>query len=167
MTALSSFLPVTVSEYARFPCCQIGISLESSVDEISALCASSALISSHLFAEVPCWSRGFIKPSLMPSRGAFFLLDKDVTLNQKSSQIRIKDLNHSFVSIIYLFICLFIYFLSFCHFLGGSLSIWRFPGQGSNPSCSHRPMPESQQRGIRAACATYTTAQGNTRSLTH
>ena len=28
-------------------------------------------------------------------------------------------------------------------------------------------MPEPQQRGIRAASATYTTAHGNTRSLTH
>ena len=35
-----------------------------------------------------------------------------------------------------------IYFLSFCHFLGHSHSIWRFPGYGSNQSCSHRPTPE-------------------------
>ena len=54
-------------------------------------------------------------------------------------------------------------FLSFSHFLGRSRGIWRFPGQGSNQSCSHRPTPEPQQRGIRAASATYTTAG----SLTH
>ena len=45
--------------------------------------------------------------------------------------------------------------------------IWRFPGQGSNRSCSHRPTPQPQQRGIQAASATYTTAHGNARSLTH
>ena len=32
---------------------------------------------------------------------------------------------------------------------------------------SHRATPEPQQRGIRAASATYTTAHGNAGSLTH
>ena len=59
---------------------------------------------------------------------------------------------------VYIYIYIHIYFLSFCHFLGRSCSIWRFPGQGSNWSCSHQPMPEPQQRWIRAASATYTTA---------
>ena len=36
-----------------------------------------------------------------------------------------------------------------------------------NRSCSHRPMPEPQQRMIRAASATYTTAHSNARSLKH
>ena len=34
-------------------------------------------------------------------------------------------------------------------------------------SCSHRPRPEPQQLGIRAASAIYTTAHGNAGSLTH
>ena len=38
---------------------------------------------------------------------------------------------------------------------------------GSNRSCSHRPMPEPQQCGIRATSATYTTAHINAESLTH
>ena len=62
---------------------------------------------------------------------------------------------------------LFFFFLSFCYFLGRSHGIWRFPGHGSNRSRSHRPTPEPQQCGIRAASATYTTAPGNARSLTH
>ena len=41
------------------------------------------------------------------------------------------------------------------------------PQQGLDWSYSCRPMPEPQQCGIRAASATYTTAHGNTRSLTH
>jgi len=66
----------------------------------------------------------------------------------------------------FLFI-LFYLFLSFCHFLGCSRSIWRFPDQGSNQSCSHQPTPEPWQHGIQAAFATHTTAHGNTGSLTH
>ena len=34
-------------------------------------------------------------------------------------------------------------------------------------SCSCQPTPQPQQRQIRATSATYTTAQGNARSLTH
>ena len=59
------------------------------------------------------------------------------------------------------------FFLSFCHFLGHSRCMWRFPGKGSNRSCSHRPTPQPQQRRIWAASATYTTALGNAGSLTH
>ena len=38
---------------------------------------------------------------------------------------------------------------------------------GSNWSCSRRPMPQPQQSQIRAESASYTTDQGNGRSLTH
>ena len=55
----------------------------------------------------------------------------------------------------------------FCHFLGRSCGIWRFPGQESNQSCSRQPTPEPQQHRILAAPVTYTTAHGNARSLTH
>ena len=44
---------------------------------------------------------------------------------------------------------------------GCTCTIWRFPGQGSNWSCSHWPTPQPQQYG------TYITAHGNARSLTH
>src|SRR5512137_2236721 len=64
-------------------------------------------------------------------------------------------------------IFLFLFFCLFAIFLGHSYGIWRFPGKGLNRSCSHRPTPEPQQRGIRAASATYTTAHGNAGSLTH
>ena len=45
--------------------------------------------------------------------------------------------------------------------------MWRFPGWGLNHSCSCWPTSQPQQLGIRAASATYTTAHGNARSLTH
>ena len=61
----------------------------------------------------------------------------------------------------FFFFCLFCYFLGCCH------GIWRFAGQGSNWSCRRGPTPEPQQRRIRAASATYITAQGNAGSLTH
>ena len=64
-------------------------------------------------------------------------------------------------------IFVFFFFLSFCLFLSRSCSIWRVPGYRSHRSCSHWPTPEPQQRGIQAASATYTTAHGNARSLTH
>ena len=45
--------------------------------------------------------------------------------------------------------------------------MWKFPGSGSNRSCSHWPSPEPQQRRIQAASATYTIAHGNAGSLTY
>ena len=45
--------------------------------------------------------------------------------------------------------------------------MWKFPGWGSNRSYSHWPMPQPQQRQIRAVSATYTTAHSNAGSLTH
>ena len=70
----------------------------------------------------------------------------------------------------FFFFCLFVFSCCCsccCYFLGCSRGIWRFPGWGSNRSCSCRPMPESQQCRIQAASATYTTAHGNAGSLTH
>ena len=68
---------------------------------------------------------------------------------------------------IFTYLFIFLFFLSFCHFLGHSHGIWRFPGEGSNWSYSCRPTPEPQQLGIRAAFATYTTAHSNAGFLTH
>ena len=39
--------------------------------------------------------------------------------------------------------------------------------RGSNQSCSHWPTPQPQQRQSQATSATYSTAHGNTGSLTH
>ena len=58
------------------------------------------------------------------------------------------------------FVCLFA-------FQGHTRGLWRFPGQGSNRSCSCRPTPQPQQSGIRAASATYPAVHGNTGPLTH
>ena len=59
------------------------------------------------------------------------------------------------------------FFFSFVFFEGFTHSIWRFPGQGSNGSCSCQTMPEPQQHQIPAESATYTTAHSNTGFLTH
>ena len=39
-------------------------------------------------------------------------------------------------------------FFFFFPFEGRSFSIWKFPGQGVNRSCSCRPTPQPQQHGI-------------------
>ena len=56
------------------------------------------------------------------------------------------------------------FFLLF-FFLGLHLQHMEVPRLGSNWSCCCRPMPQPRQ--IWAASLTYTTAHGNTRSLTH
>ena len=57
----------------------------------------------------------------------------------------------------------------FLVFLGLHLWHMEIPRQGrvSNWSCSWQPMPQPHQLEIWATSATYTTAHGNTRSLTH
>ena len=57
---------------------------------------------------------------------------------------------------------LFIYLV----FLGPNMQHMEIP-RGSNWSYSCLPTPQPQQHQIRAASATYTTAHGNTRFLTH
>ena len=49
--------------------------------------------------------------------------------------------------------------------MGRTHSMWKFPGEGSNRSCSCQPQP--QQCHIRAMSATYTMAYSSARSLTH
>ena len=44
---------------------------------------------------------------------------------------------------------------------------WKFPGQGSNWSCSCQLTLQPQQCRIQATSVTYTMAHGNARSLTH
>ena len=48
------------------------------------------------------------------------------------------------------------FFFFFCFSRTASCGIWRFPGQGSNQSSSHRPTPQPQQPRIRATSVTYT-----------
>ena len=43
----------------------------------------------------------------------------------------------------------------------------KFPGSGSNWSCSYRPAPQPQQCQIQAVSVTYTVALSNARSLAH
>ena len=59
------------------------------------------------------------------------------------------------------------YFFFLFSFLGPHRGIWKFPGQGSNQSCICWPTPQPQLCRIRATSATYTTAHGIARSLTH
>ena len=63
---------------------------------------------------------------------------------------------------------LFLSFFLFFFWWGGcSCSIWKFPGQGSNRSYNCHSTPQPQKCQIWATSATYTTACGNARSLTH
>ena len=58
------------------------------------------------------------------------------------------------------------FFFFFLSFEGCTHSIWKFPGEGLNRSCSCWPTPQPQQHGIWATSATYTTAHGNMGFLT-
>ena len=60
----------------------------------------------------------------------------------------------------YLFICLFV-------FLGLQPQHMEVPRLGANSSCSHWPIPQPQKHQTQAVSAAYTTAHGNTGSLTH
>ena len=55
----------------------------------------------------------------------------------------------------------------FSSFQGCMCSIWKFPGQRLNRSCSCQPVPQPQKCGIQATSATYATAHGDAGSLTH
>jgi len=85
--------------------------------------------------------------------------------------------HRSFLSLVihihFLLVCgMSFHFLFFFFFL---LFLWAAPTAygGSQArgrigrSCSRQPTPQPQQHGIRTASATYTTAHGNARSLTH
>ena len=54
--------------------------------------------------------------------------------------------------------------LFFFFFNGHICSVWKFPGKGSNRSCSCQPMPQPQQCQIWAMSVTYIAAHGNTGS---
>ena len=52
-------------------------------------------------------------------------------------------------------------------FYGCTCGIWKFPGQGSNWSCSCQLTPQPQQLRIQATSVSYATACDYTGSLTH
>ena len=58
-------------------------------------------------------------------------------------------------------------FFFFFKFRAAGAAYGSSQARGSNQNCSCWPVPQPQQQGIWAAFATYTTAQGNTGSLTH
>ena len=63
--------------------------------------------------------------------------------------------------------CNWTFFLVFSVLLGLQLPHMKVPRLGVQRSCSHWPTPEPQQGQIQAVSVTYTTAHGNTGSLTH
>ena len=62
-----------------------------------------------------------------------------------------------------------IFFFFFFPFLfqGCTCSIWKFPDEGLNQSCSYWPTPQPQPHWIEAASVIHATAHGNAGSLTH
>ena len=103
----------------------------------------------------------------MDGENKLFIGNQRTALSFYTSQLIKPFLVSDMVLMLPMFPILFFSFLSFCHFLGCTRGIWRFPGQGSNRSCSQQPMPEPQHHQIRAASATYTTVHSNAGSLTH
>ena len=71
--------------------------------------------------------------------------------------ITLQSLSDSFVFYCFLFLS----------FQGHTHGIQKFLGLGLNQSCSCWPIPQSQQCGIQAVSATYTTAHSNPGSSTH
>ena len=61
----------------------------------------------------------------------------------------------------------FFFFLLFLLSRGATAAYGSSQARGSNQSYSCRPTPQQQQPRIQATSATYTTAHGNARSLTH
>ena len=76
-------------------------------------------------------------------------------------------MSHLVLSSFAVFIAVFYPFVFLHSSLPCTWSMWRFPGYGSNQSYSCQPTPQPQPHQIWAASATYTTAHGNARSLTH
>ena len=72
-------------------------------------------------------------------------------------------LDHTVVQFQFFEEALYCYFFFFL-FQGCTCGIWKFPGQGSNQSCSCQPTPLPQQCGIQTMSVTYSTAHGNARS---
>ena len=57
-----------------------------------------------------------------------------------------------------------VFFFFFFSFQDCTCSIWKFPDQGSNQSCSFQPATQPQQCGIWASSLTCTTAHSKARS---
>ena len=107
----------------------------------------------------------------LPATSVFFCVSPLLSdrTQERPDQTCLVDEKVSLFSLysIFLFFAFNFYFLiSFC-LLWPHHSRWRFPGKGSNGSCSCWPTPQPQQHGIRTTSATYTTAHSHTGSLTH
>ena len=100
------------------------------------------------YIRVPCYSRNNIR-----SQHSSYYISFSHKLKPFSAFV--------YLNFPVFFFCLFVLFC----FLRSSYR--RFPGQGSNWSYSCQPTPQPQQCQIQAISVTYTTAHGNTRSLTH
>ena len=70
---------------------------------------------------------------------------------------------HLYICMIDVYIPFFFFF--FCFFQGCTCSICKFPGEGSNQSCSHSHGNARSEQW--AASVTYATAHSNAESLTH
>ena len=105
---------------------------------------------------IPCLlGNHYSQLSLSISGPRFYISSKFLTLWDFTKILRY----FSWISFLFFVFLLFLWAASVAH--GGSQA------RGSNRSCSRWPTPEPQQRRIRAASATYTTAHGKAGSLTH
>ena len=75
------------------------------------------------------------------------------------------SLEMGYMGVYFTILCTF-FFLVFCPFRATPVA-WRFPGYGSNRSCSCQSTLKPQQCQIWAVSVINTTAHGNTGSLTH
>ena len=83
----------------------------------------------------------------------------------------VKSMRKYFSSVKKCTLIIIIIIIGFCPFMATPvtyvLTPHQFSGEGSNQGCCCQNTPEPQQRQIQATSATYTTAHGNTESLTH
>ena len=101
--------------------------------------------------------QGIWKSTLTQAHGLKYY--KQVNLNKRRYK---RSLYYFYVVETYYFLFLFFGLFAF----SGAMPV-EIPRLGFNQSCSHWPMPGPQPHRIRATSVTYTTAHGNTRSLTH
>ena len=78
-----------------------------------------------------CWSWLVVQRTHQIDQGYFSIILTNCTCAVKTSstfQGRISDMGSAFMVSKFYFILFYFLFLSFCHFLGHSRGIWRFPG---------------------------------------
>ena len=75
--------------------------------------------------------------------------------------------NTNLLSVLFTFGNILFYYFIFLVFRTAPVAYGSSQARGSNQSHSCQPTPQPQQRRIRAASVTYTTAHGSTGSVTH